>query len=279
MPPVLYKYVDVESAIKIIGSKSFKLRTICDFNDPFEFAPACPDGNIIGVDHNSIKSLANSLEQEGYVRGSKDFVIAFIDKLITDNHLGKQAYGGEVFGYLMSRCVMLFIACTCFSEESDNILMWSHYADGHSGVCIGIDTSNHYFRKVEYADSKITCNNNIIAQNDPNPTISYAEIVARTKSKQWEYEKEWRFIGTIQNSAEPRKAIEAIYKEGQLDFYIRRFQPLDVKSLYFGVKMPDNDRKKLLGILKDFPTAEIYDMKEDLSNFKLVSQRLTDNAR
>jgi len=76
-----------------------------------------------------------------------------------------------------------------------------------------------------------------------------------------------------------RKAIEAIYKEGQLDFYIRRFQPLDVKSLYFGVKMPDNDRKKLLGILKDFPTAEIYDMKEDLSNFKLVSQRLTDNAR
>src|ERR1035441_3016297 len=29
----------------------------------------------------------------------------------------------------------------CFSEEWNNILLWSHYADQHRGVCLGFDVS------------------------------------------------------------------------------------------------------------------------------------------
>jgi len=27
----------------------------------------------------------------------------------------------------------------CFSRRWNNILMWSHYADGHKGICLGFD--------------------------------------------------------------------------------------------------------------------------------------------
>jgi len=31
---------------------------------------------------------------------------------------------------------------TCFSENNDNFLMWSHYASRHSGVCLGFELEN-----------------------------------------------------------------------------------------------------------------------------------------
>ena len=31
----------------------------------------------------------------------------------------------------------------CFSEKKDDILMWSHYADGHKGFCLEFITPKH----------------------------------------------------------------------------------------------------------------------------------------
>ncbi|MFO8147554.1 MAG: DUF2971 domain-containing protein, partial [Gillisia sp.] len=33
---------------------------------------------------------------------------------------------------------------SCFSEFNDEILMWSHYADKHSGICIGFNFPHRY---------------------------------------------------------------------------------------------------------------------------------------
>ena len=41
------------------------------------------------------------------------------------------------------------IGCSCFSEVRDNILLWSHYADGHKGICLEFDTSFPIFAKVK----------------------------------------------------------------------------------------------------------------------------------
>jgi len=31
------------------------------------------------------------------------------------------------------------IGVSCFSQEEDNLLMWSHYADKHKGLCLKFD--------------------------------------------------------------------------------------------------------------------------------------------
>ena len=36
---------------------------------------------------------------------------------------------------------------SCFSESDDEILMWSHYADKHSGICIGFNFPHKYDEK------------------------------------------------------------------------------------------------------------------------------------
>lgn len=102
----------------------------------------------------------------------------------------------------------------CISESWDNVLMWSHYADSHKGLCIGYDASdifkqdftkqNAILRKCIYTDDAYldslsleipiinnrdleAFKNNIF--NQPSFLDAYS-----IKHKDWEYEKEWRII-------------------------------------------------------------------------------------
>src|SRR6516165_6791682 len=40
----------------------------------------------------------------------------------------------------------------CFSKSWNNILMWSHYADKHRGICLGFDVANDKTSCVEYLE-------------------------------------------------------------------------------------------------------------------------------
>jgi len=90
---------------------------------------------------------------------------------------------------------------TCLCEEYDNILMWSHYARFHEGVCVGFDTSlfpdgvKNKLIKVKYSNKRPILNydennkNKFVKENVEN-----AKKIIRTKSCGWKYEKEWRLV-------------------------------------------------------------------------------------
>lgn len=80
----------------------------------------------------------------------------------------------------------------CFSEQKNSMLMWSHYADSHKGFCIEYDTDRipnnikKFFLPVIYQE------------NIHNSTFDFNDTQYNSfnflffKSKEWEYEKEWR---------------------------------------------------------------------------------------
>jgi hypothetical protein len=43
----------------------------------------------------------------------------------------------------------------CFSESWDHLLMWSHYANKHQGICLGFDVDDKFVARVEYSDRRI----------------------------------------------------------------------------------------------------------------------------
>lgn len=80
----------------------------------------------------------------------------------------------------------------CLSETQDDILMWSHYGDGHKGFCLQFCINLEQFPfvklyRVEYTVSYPQIN-----------VVKYRETQTRsvllTKSDFWKYEKEWRII-------------------------------------------------------------------------------------
>ena len=96
------------------------------------------------------------------------------------------------------------------SASKDNILLWSHYTNNHKGVCIGLNTK----KIIEFMDQKakmgIVFDLQDIDYKKEMPKINFFESMKQinvhnfknsdlykllyTKSKDWNYEKEYRFI-------------------------------------------------------------------------------------
>lgn len=91
------------------------------------------------------------------------------------------------------------IRFACFSTTPDNLPMWHHYTNGHTGICLEFDTSqitnpyqiNKLF-PVNYVD-KLPDIIHIIAE-DTHSKFSIPTFQAIHKLKDWRYENEWRLI-------------------------------------------------------------------------------------
>lgn len=112
------------------------------------------------------------------------------------------------------------VGIECFTQSPTDILMWSYYAEKHTGVCVEYDFSklfsscaNAFLFPVCYSENRplldiqklydpVTqqvCNDDN-CKKDALPSIMWSWI---TKSKEWEREKEWRLISfPIQNESE-----------------------------------------------------------------------------
>src|ERR1035438_5644436 len=86
------------------------------------------------------------------------------------------------------------------SAINHSILMWSHYASGHTGFVIGFDSEREFFKQrdhepeeigqllpVSYSSErvKVSCPPE---DTDPSPSFIF------TKNEEWAYEKEWRIL-------------------------------------------------------------------------------------
>lgn len=124
-------------------------------------------------------------------------------------------------------------AVVCLSEINDDILMWSHYAQGHTGFCIEFERNE---------ENVLGCWDNCcpVIYNPDNRVLSFTpqELedpkafaqIATSKAPHWGYEKEWRLI------IRP-------------DFEDKLIPLTPITSIIFGYKMGRNERKTIAHIL------------------------------
>lgn len=92
----------------------------------------------------------------------------------------------------------------CLSEISDNILMWSHYAGGHTGFCVEFERNEK--NKLGNSDLCLP----VVYQTE-TPTFAPAELessaafakIVASKALDWAYEKEWCLIVRIEDEKVP----------------------------------------------------------------------------
>jgi len=90
------------------------------------------------------------------------------------------------------------------SSTWNNILMWSHYANNHTGFCVGFERANteanflshHMCRPVQYTDQ----------YPNLNRVVHLSDVNLYTKARDWEYEKEWRLVAKAGNQLLPLPA-------------------------------------------------------------------------
>lgn len=138
IPEVLFKYQTFTPAsIGNLGSRQIWFSRPARFNDPFDCAIRVDRGPISDRDferlylHLRIGSDDPSAFDAHYAP-SGSLNPAFREHI----HKGLDTAFEE-----RKRTMLDSRGVCCFSETSDDILMWSHYADNHKGFCLGFKTA------------------------------------------------------------------------------------------------------------------------------------------
>ncbi|MFS0687807.1 DUF2971 domain-containing protein [Sporosarcina sp. 179-K 8C2 HS] len=249
LPPKLYRYRPInEHLADTLNNDTAFLSPAYNFNDPYDsgltvdyeihlnrirekvlldfstsFFHLYPNRNLedfFGEIKNLFKDvplkdlgrlLGNSLNQDELTIQDLNSKIKYMTEQT------KETY--EDYIKSLSELYQSTVYVACFTETHDNILMWSHYAQNHEGICIEYDFSSlDYTSRTIQSLSPVKYTNKLFDTNDySNRTpIDEIQLAALSKFDSWEYENEWRLISFI--------------KEEQ------RFQLIKPTAVIFGTK-------------------------------------------
>jgi hypothetical protein len=162
------------------------------------------------------------------------------------------------------------VAILCFSETFDNILMWTHYADEHAGVCVGYDADCDFFNTehdCEYSENVGELRPVIYTEERPQFFLP-CDLVNDTsdwfkKSIVWHYEKEHRILLPIDKAKTIATEPETIWGY--------KVNPMNIKKIIMGCRMNSAHKQYIRETLKAY-NVEIIESKPHPSHYKLNFQ-------
>lgn len=205
------------------------------------------------------KTIVEALKMEDVLKDLEDRVVKVRDEIyipFLENFLSK-------------------LTVTCFSASGwDNQLMWSHYANSYSGICVEYDFEKMdkfigFMYPVTYSSVRPTVslkdlgltefkkdeNGNLIT-DEVNISAIFSYLLA--KNKCWSYEEEWRIINV---EGEPYTPL----------FVKAPF----VKSITLGLDLDDICKQLLWDVCKE-RGIECYQLIVNSSDYSLTREMLTD---
>jgi len=177
----------MEWARKLIVDSTLFFAPPSFFNDPLDCRiPPTFDGSALEIESYWRRSAQESGQR---AREYKQRVREMVRLCKTP--AGRTQLTGRFFSALNQHGI------ACFSMDPANMLMWSYYARGHSGIVVRFNMSldyvvlinrKHFFLDVNYTDDF--------------PTVPYYEEdsveakrkILGTKATAWRHEQEWRIV-------------------------------------------------------------------------------------
>lgn len=207
-PAILYKYLTVERAKTVLLDSKVFFACPADFNDPFDCSLPMDFSPRGDVRRRFLRRLVR--EREPSV--PRWLRVAKVRDVLREHPEIFELTHKNFIGNDMRNAGIL-----CLSEPNNDILMWSHYADKHKGVCVGFkihpaqsnllvpDSSSMGFfgnaLEVDYAESFPFLNLfetveklEKIGKIAEEAKKTFVDVMFLTKSTHWSYEKEWRII-------------------------------------------------------------------------------------
>lgn len=189
-------------------------------------------------------------------------------KVLESTHYSKRKTALQDSWNIKKEEVLKGIGVVCYSETNSNILMWSHYADSHKGLCFEFDSEkkpikqwkNFKFHPIIYSNERKI---DILTDGYVN---SFFKLLT-TKSLDWNYEKEHRLI-TMKGSG---------YQPSQID---------SIQSITLGTNFQNNKKEFLDRFIESLESIELrrnglsklkyYKANKNPNNFELEIKKLND---
>lgn len=235
----LYKYCPIgKNQLNALAQKKIWYSKPAGFNDPFDT-------------RFSVKGRLHSYEHE------------------TDPAKLKQVFGDKPSAEIVHKRVPLKevleqfqhdieeLGILSLADSNKNLLMWSHYADDHKGMCLEFERKNggtladwDSTQPIFYTNNHPTLSPKSLL--DDAATLSNKKRILYSKSKHWEYEQEWRHIVENGNKLYP--------------------WPAPLKAVYFGCKVDESDINLVKNVIAD-PQINLYIGKQYSGKFGVYFEK------
>jgi hypothetical protein len=130
------------------------------------------------------------------------------------------------------------------SARKDHLLLWSHYANSHSGICIGFDASGNDFGlafEVHYSSELPT--SDFFEDSHWSETL---RSMALTKSDVWKYENEFRLIAEEPHPGPPQLVVKD---------HVYKFEPQRLVEVIMGCQISAENEASVHSWVANYPTA------------------------
>ena len=247
IPNRIFKYRSFDSngnSINLLQNNRLYFSSPIKFNDPFDCRVA-PNYSI-----GSDKDIYNKMyEHNKEVYPNLSYGVL---RKITGKDFAKNVNiikNPELFSKRINDMIDQLIGVFTMTEDNENILMWSHYAESHKGFCVEFNPKRLFeicYNYIKIGDlivsKKVKYSSTYPLINPYKVSASYEEYMdwLTVKSSVWEYEKEWRLI----YSNHPNEQVD--------------FPDEIIKAIYFGVYCSDENIKMVIELTKNKKVVPKY---------------------
>lgn len=217
-PTILYKYLGPRG-VRVLTSRSLRFTPPVELNDPFE------------------SRLPEVIRLAGRASESSQPVV-----FPEDEQRLLKAIGNTY-------------AISCFSQIPDDLLMWAHYGQAHSGIVIGFRTEHPAFTAlgrlfpVSYRTTRP-----LVSSQTPEESILR---ILTTKSRHWRYEREWRVLTRLPDCT----------RTGAL--FLKPLDPECIEGVILGVRANQAMRRQVATWKAEHPGARVLQARLDSLRFGL----------
>lgn len=280
----LYKYV-APSRTSILQNGLIRFTPPARFNDPFEMRPyykALADEHDVNqvLAEQSMEDILKDELKLAYADVSDDVrrlvpveFLSFFASAIAPSGVEAMPALLDTFSAGLRKPLTEgfneHIGVLSLTEKADNLLMWAHYAQEHTGFVIEFDADNLFFhqrrgesdefgylRKVNYSMTR------------PNVVLTKVTSTEMflTKSEDWRYEQEWRMLRPLKDATEVREN-----DEGE-SIHLYQVPGSCITKVIVGARMNEEKRHNIRRIISnntELGHVKIFEAVLDEQQFKL----------
>lgn len=200
MRKILFKYLSPTRA-GVLKDGMIRFSQSSALNDPFESTAVV-----------STTAMLKQLDEEADLELERIIDEYGRDRLTPENHeqigVARESAYRQIrakvnpgkFGRRLKAMMGVEIGVLSLSRTSKSVLMWSHYAQDHTGFVIGLDPSHQFFfendAKGMSTEAYDVTYGGLRAEIDPDDPEIYRKLLCQ-KSLAWKYEKETRVFRSL----------------------------------------------------------------------------------
>lgn len=292
---IIYKYLDEKGTLETIKNNSVLLSSPFDFNDPLDsifyvdeketekafkllmnyqlFKKAY---DILIVNNSNKPSLLGAVvkanikidapiikktlryKMKSYITNSYKYGL----KIQKKNDYDIKQQFKDVMNVVMS-ALRNDVLVSCFGTSFDSVLMWSHYANKHKGVCLEFDVDDPDFRKVEYSEKlpvlRLYDSLEIILGHD------FAGVEIDTNEKEYMFmldpmfvkSNDWKYEGEVRCVYSKANPDSKIYEAKINEKPAKLLKMPKIKRIYIGCNADESFESKIKEISGDIPIIKM----------------------